>query len=548
MRWWPVTAMVALLVCTALGVFLGVSQSNSASPPPSIKTLIAAFNAQYRGQWTSVGTSSALVTIKAHPVQVTSVLATTRSPMTAAAAFASVARDCNDGYGTSLVRAALVKTGWSRHTLWAVFVDPPGPHIGPSSGPPVAYPAILNWYVGFIDPTGAGRPFCSFGYSPSLPPLPIRRAGPVGPGYHQATRTAPALDSHRAVSVDWSGFEAAGGEFWLLGTTRCGASSCLVLARSSNGGRSFVKVGAPDERYPWQTSNPPEISLHFANNSDGYILFQHYGAEGAWLSTVYWTKDGGESWHKVNMGGVVVSPIVTTQHRAYALVAICRLHVADCRSITLALSAVTSPDWRTTPVPRVARNIDTHLTAFGSRVWLAVTPSGGGTLQVLLSVNGGKSFEALPVSDIAAEDCQLTATSRFTLWGFCPTGMMGFGVRSTDGGRSFSVLRVRALNSASIVPLSGMVAAYERATFDGVWLTRDGGRHFTQILRDLPQDNTAEISFADSRRWLAWAATVSGRQQLWATDDAGHSWTAVRLPTLQQLGASPCSATAAGCS
>ena len=55
---------------------------------------------------------------------------------------------------------------------WAVFVDPPGKHIAPSTQP-LPKPVILNWIGAFVPVKSPQQPFCDFGRAADLPPLPV---------------------------------------------------------------------------------------------------------------------------------------------------------------------------------------------------------------------------------------------------------------------------------------------------------------------------------------------------------------------------------------
>jgi hypothetical protein len=88
----------------------------------------------------------------------------------------TVIRDCNEGTRTSLVGVGIVRSNLAHGRIWAVYVDPPGRHEAPHAGPDQSHEGpgtILNWYAGFV--TGSSRPFCTFGRSPTLPPLPRHR-------------------------------------------------------------------------------------------------------------------------------------------------------------------------------------------------------------------------------------------------------------------------------------------------------------------------------------------------------------------------------------
>lgn len=329
--------------------------------------------------------------------------------------------------------------------------------------------------------------------------------------------------------VTWMQAAGSAGNVWLLGTYRCSHHSCLAIARSTNGRRTFVRVGAPSIRLPYPSSPGAEVaSLQFANADDGYVT--------AWTSassdSVFWTGDGGEHWREVSLGAPLVSAIVTTAGRAYglvvALVATCPLNT--CAAISIASSSVTSSTWTNTPFVITRPLSNPVITAFGSKLWLVTTPGGGLHVNLRVSHDGGRHFSNLATSGWGGVFCRAAATSPQALWAFCSTGMTGYAVRSTDGGRHFVTLAFQgALNSADIVPVSDDVAVYV-LNEDGIRVTTDGGRHFHPSL-SFKVPATFSLAVASGTTWLTVVFLPRG-EQLWRTTNAGHSWTEVPLPTL----------------
>lgn len=89
---------------------------------------------------------------------------------TATRALHRVVRACNEGHGTTVVAIGRVRGNFARGIFWAVYVDPPGEHLAPSAEA-VPHPVHLNWYAGFL--SSWAHPFCTFGHSRGLPPLPV---------------------------------------------------------------------------------------------------------------------------------------------------------------------------------------------------------------------------------------------------------------------------------------------------------------------------------------------------------------------------------------
>lgn len=126
------------------------------SYPPLTQRLIGAVNSQYRGEY-SFSISSASVPAD----QVAA----------AKSAVKVVVGHCNGGKGTWIVAVGTVRTNISKRAILAVFTNPPGQHLPISTGSLAPEAHRLNWYAIFV--TSLTQPFCTFGYSPRLPALPI---------------------------------------------------------------------------------------------------------------------------------------------------------------------------------------------------------------------------------------------------------------------------------------------------------------------------------------------------------------------------------------
>ena len=81
----------------------------------------------------------------------------------------------------------------------------------------------------------------------------------------------------------------------------CAAGSCVALARTEDGGSSWVALPAPIagyvNRFQTTSPSPPVSEVRFADELDGWI----YGP------SLFATHDGGATWQQLNLGGSVVS-------------------------------------------------------------------------------------------------------------------------------------------------------------------------------------------------------------------------------------------------
>lgn len=376
-----------------------------------------------------------------------------------------------------------------------------------------------------------------------LLPVVIALAACTSSATSRPTTTSPPTTQHQEHAVvRWLTVAGAGGSFWLLGDYPCSAGTCFAVMQSTDDAATFTRVAAPSLAAPIGGSEG-DFGVNdfvFANRDDGYFYVLNPNPH------LYWTGDGGRSWRAVQPGkssvwrdsgtsGPLASSIVTTHGRAYVLIFRFRSTGGYPTSYALASSAVTDDSWTTVPLPVPGPSTDNvGMAAFGSKVWLIVVPGGGGNASILVSEDEGRSYSPLPTTGMLGLSCRATATVSTTLWGFCGTGMNGYAVRSSDGGREWvGVTDGRSSNSGSILAISDTEAIFENPSSLDVWLTRDGGAHFTPVLRSQVPQGGFDEAFASTTTWLALGTAPSGGNSvLWRTTKGGRSWQPVKLPSL----------------
>ena len=191
-----------------------------------------------------------------------------------------------------------------------------------------------------------------------------------------------------------------------------------------------------------------------------------------------------------------------------------------------------------------------NIAASGTKVWLVAIGAHGGNARLFVSEDGGRSFSEMTTAGMRGEYCTATATSAERLWGYCIQGNVGYAVRSTDGGSYFSRLVLPPNPSESldsVVPVSGTEAVFEVPDFDSLWLTRDGGEHFSSTLRSQALYASFLIAFVNATTWLLLGNLSSsgvigpGPTVMWRSNNAGVSWR--RLPAPQGVSTSRGAAT-----
>ena len=150
-----------LVLVTVAGCAATNSVSNrapSANRNPSMTVRISAVNALYA----NLPDAFAATLIANPPLVSTSAKRASREAIVA----------CNEGAGTKSVDTVLVDTSQGPNPQWVVFLNPPGSHIGLSTGPDKNH-IVLNWYAAFVPLHGSKSVFCTFGRSTRLPALPV---------------------------------------------------------------------------------------------------------------------------------------------------------------------------------------------------------------------------------------------------------------------------------------------------------------------------------------------------------------------------------------
>jgi len=312
----------------------------------------------------------------------------------------------------------------------------------------------------------------------------------------------------------------AAGYLWLAGTYPCVTGTCPLLLRSTDGGKSFLRVGTP----------PADMySIEFANRQDGYGLLQQTSSGGP---SLYWTTDSGKVWQLVPSLGLITSPLLAANGRGF--VAVYRgCSKTECQSLDLATSAVTRGSWTLKPLPLSQHALnypdyyEVGLAAFGSKLWVAVV-SAIGKVVVFLSEDGGHHLSILPSEGLGGLRCFLSATSSTVLWGQCVTGLFGYFVRSSDGGRKFVVLRPPGeyANSNDYLALSDEDALFDVAGVQDMLTSEDGGRTFAHLPQGPRGVGVADIVPLSTTNWFAYGSTG-----FWLTTNSGRSWQRLNVPS-----------------
>jgi photosystem II stability/assembly factor-like uncharacterized protein len=337
-----------------------------------------------------------------------------------------------------------------------------------------------------------------------------------------SARTAPAQRPHVGVPRGFApeAFSAVSERnLWVLGSAPCRAGRCTVIVRTSNGGRTFAKTGAPN--LPVSGYTP---SILFADKRNGFAFVPNS------KSALYATHDEGATWRRQALGGVLA--LATTSTTAYAVTAHCS---ADrCSHFRVETAPASSTIWTASRMPFTPDSGLVGLIVRGSHVWLFGTPRGNERRLndwLARSADSGRTWSSGPGPCYADLGGQLIPASTRIVWAVCPTGMAGRALRSTDGAASFTPLRIRALvNSAQLTAASGTTAVlFANGAGSRLVRTTDGGTGWKPAHTPGTPIDVFSMAFIGSRVGFALVQTRPSTTLLWRTTDGGGSWSELRL-------------------
>ena len=331
-----------------------------------------------------------------------------------------------------------------------------------------------------------------------------------------STTTQPAEPTGFA-PADFTAISAT--QWWVLG---CRQGECPYVASTSDGGDNWSIVGAPsawgNPLYQPQPTIDNAMHLRFADANDGW----------AFGPGLYDTHDGGKTWSQLDLGGAV-EDLEPGLGRVYAVVfpgppsSACSS--PRCPGLQLWSSPITSNAWSKVSVPE--HFYVGSVAVLGDDVYLQVTAGGEGeTTGLLISTDQGHRFTESAKFG-TGYGCAISPVAE-TIWAFCPTGLEGLSLVSTNGGRTFTDAGFRQANGSDIAGVSASVAiAAAGAPGTPLWRTVDGGRTFTPV-QSAP-DGTGFwylMGFTNPLDGYALWGDVGlpEASALWHTTDGGQHW------------------------
>ena len=352
--------------------------------------------------------------------------------------------------------------------------------------------------------------------SSSSSPTTMTRGGPVPAGF-------------RVLDLTWVSED----EGWALSYPICSAGTCVAVAHTIDGGRSWTAVRTPDFSALDSAACDPTCINHvrFANSQVGYAYSD---------KALFMTVNGGETWQRQPAAAYALEVANGTVLRLLTQAPSC----APGCIFTLQRSTVGGTGWQDVPLPSPPNQaVAASLGRSGSTVAIAFYQRVAGGAEnaqstVLTSADDGRTWtnrgEPCPQNSSAANpashevdttDLSVAADGAIVLLCTPRGGTDGVFTRtSTDAGSHFV--------SGLPIPrgLQGnLVAASADVQFVGTWPLRstDRGRSWTQ---DEPGGSNpvkaVMLGFETTATGRGLTVTgVVGSPTIWTTRDAGLTWT-----------------------
>ncbi len=304
--------------------------------------------------------------------------------------------------------------------------------------------------------------------------------------------------------------------WWLLGPGPCVLASekppCGSIVQTTDGGRSFKGLPAPQAPLATEPSGSGYSQLAFADRQNGF----------AFAPDLYATHDGSETWRRVDLGGTVTN-LAISAGTAYATV-----EPSGGGNGRLMRSPVGRDDWTTVSA---AGAVSSGLWVQGSEV---IVQSGVGTGiggNVLVSHDGGATFTASPAPSPGLP-CLFSAPAPPVVWARCATGTESGVWRSGDDGGHFTAVVAGGLSLPNTAAFAAASASTAVVAARQLYRTTDDGATWVPVG---PSDVSqwAYLGFTDATHGVAlgYVGTLSpANERLYYTTDAGQSYHPVSLP------------------
>jgi putative cell wall-binding protein/photosystem II stability/assembly factor-like uncharacterized protein len=345
------------------------------------------------------------------------------------------------------------------------------------------------------------------------------------------TVATPAVAAPGGAAVP-SGFEPASVTFvsasdgWVLGTAPCSSAVCTSIVRTTDGGRNWVGIPAPEEQLGQAggaDGNQGLAGLRFADGNDGYAF-----GDDLWV-----THDGGGTWSRASLpgtGSTYVGDLAAYNGYVYLLLL---PSTSSTAAAQLYRSPVGDENWTSLLTVPSAEPAGIGLVVHGDSVWVD-SPGANLTATLYRSTDDGTTWadSNAPCPGALA----VGPSPSYVALGCATDPGAGQATKhvyiSTDGGQTFT----RTASDPSRAGVSVLLAVAQQgelvmASASGasfLYATFDGGSSWQSVL-DSTTGGQAwhDLGFTTPQQGVAVEGTpsVSGQpSQLWMTRDGGRSW------------------------
>lgn len=391
--------------------------------------------------------------------------------------------------------------------------------------------------AGFLSAVVAGALAAAACNSPSPDQRHITRAASSStPEWPTASSARPAGGAPVPISIT---FVSARRGWVLAHDSQCLNRQCrATIFRSTNGGRSWTRVGAPNEVAVNGGARDGAVSsLQFVNRQVGFA----FGGD------LWRTTNGGRTWRRLAMpvwrmkGRSVGQPTVTSLsvEGGVALMVgeVCDTAGQQCQLGALYKAGRSGPVRRVRDLPRFGRGggfFDGVVSVDHDTPYFSVIATGG--VARLYSRRGGKWLRRRDPCGHGGGSDGLVADGS-ALIDVCTgyinpdQGTTSVAFLSMDGGTTWQ--RGGGIGDAKAVssPLRIRTDVYAADDESGghIYRSSDGGRDWSTV-RSLARSKDGWSSLDSPDRNEAFAVTGGRRPRIYVTRDAGSAWRRVTLP------------------
>ncbi len=320
---------------------------------------------------------------------------------------------------------------------------------------------------------------------------------------------------------------------WMLGSARCGQATCTTVVGTTDGGRTWKRLGTLDA--PMTLEDASGVTqLRFADDLNGW----------AFEPALWSTADGGATWQRQAPpgGGHLVLALGADADAVYAVLSPCRLDRLCNDPVTLWRAVPGEATWTEVPLtlPVISGFNEVVLALYGPVAYLAIPTPGSNDPDVFYVTVDGQLWAARPDPCSKADGEYLSSVAPIsdTKVALLCQGDIGFGkaekraLRSNDTGQTTS--------PAGTLPIYGIVSQLTAApdgtlvvssTSIGSWIYRNAGGLTWTTPVDLGDGGmgwndvaftTTQVGFVIHGPWAL--CCRGGPGELWKTEDGGVTW------------------------